>query len=105
MFFTIHNTLTEIVPFTLTVDAAALGIAEPSALAVTELVSADTVPYEVQDNLLLMQGELAPPDTVVFRLQEEPTPTPAPTSTPTATPTCTPSATQPSLFLPLIEKG
>ena len=32
LFFTVHNTLTETVPFTLTVDAAALGIAEPERL-------------------------------------------------------------------------
>ena len=70
LFFTVHNTLTEIVPFTLTVDAAALGIAEPEKLTVTELVSGNAVPYEVRDDLLLIWGELAPLDTVVFRLEE-----------------------------------
>jgi hypothetical protein len=70
LFFTVHNTLTETVLFTLTVDAAALEVAHPERLTVTELVSSDTMPYEVQGDLLLIYGELAPLDTLVFRLQD-----------------------------------
>ena len=73
-YFTVHNTLTETVPFTLTVDEAALGIANPERLTVAELVSGDAVLYEVQDDLLLIWGELAPLDTVVFQLEEKATP-------------------------------
>ncbi len=75
LYFTVHNNLTETTAFTLTVDAAALGIAEPEKLTVAELVSGDAVPYEVQGDLFLIQGELAPLDTVVFRLDESPAPT------------------------------
>ena len=60
-------------PFTLAVDAAALGIAEPEKLTVAELVSGDAVLYEVQGDLVLIWGELAPLDTVVFRLEKEAT--------------------------------
>ena len=67
LYFTVHNTLTETVPFTLTVDAAALGIAGAERLTVAELVSGDAVSYEVR-------GDLDPLDTVVFRLEEETTP-------------------------------
>jgi hypothetical protein len=70
LYFTVHNTLTETVPFTLTVDTAALGIAEPERLTMAELVSGDAVPYEVQGDILLIQGELSPLDTLVFRLEE-----------------------------------
>ncbi len=73
--FTVHNALTETTAFTLTVDAAALGIAEPERLTVTELVSGDAVPYEVQGDLVLIWGELDPLDTVVFRLDERLVPT------------------------------
>jgi hypothetical protein len=75
LFFTVHDTLTDTTPFTLTVDAAALGIAEPKRLVVTELVSGDVVSYEAQGDLLVIQGELAPLDTVVFQLQKELVPT------------------------------
>ncbi len=116
LFFTVHNTLTETVPFTLTVDAAALGVTEPTALAITELVSGDAVSYEVQGGLVLIRGELAPLGTLVFRLEEELVPTPTPTSTltltptstptPTATPMTTPTSTPTPrrLYLPLIHK-
>ena len=70
LFFTVHNTLTETVPFTLTVDATALGIAGPERLSVAELVSGDAVQHEVQGDLLPIWGELAPLDTVVFQLEE-----------------------------------
>ncbi|MBC8422453.1 MAG: hypothetical protein H8E01_00320 [Chloroflexi bacterium] len=70
LFFTVHNILTETTPFTLTVDAAALGIANPERLTVAELVSGNEVQHEVQGDLLLIWGELAPLDTVVFRLEE-----------------------------------
>ena len=56
-------------------DATALGIAVPESLAVAELVSGDAVLYEVQGDLLLIWGELAPLDTVVFRLEEGLVPT------------------------------
>ncbi len=75
LFFTVHNTLTENMPFTLTVDTAALGIANPERLTITELVSGDAVLYEVQGDLLLIWGELTPLDTVVFQLQKGPVPT------------------------------
>ena len=75
MYFTVHNTSAETMPFTLTVDAAALGIANPERLTVAELVSGDAVLYEVQDDLLLIWGELAPLDTMVFQLEKEPVPT------------------------------
>jgi hypothetical protein len=77
LYFTVHNTSTETLPFTLTVDAAALGIAEPERLNVAELVSGDAVMYEVQGDLLLIWGELAPLDTVVFQLGKELVPTTA----------------------------
>ena len=80
--------------FTLTVDAAPLGIVEPASLTITELVSGGTVPYEVQGDLLLIRGELGPLGTLVFHLQEELAPTPTPTSTPTATPSPTATATE-----------
>jgi hypothetical protein len=70
LFFTVHNTLTETTPFTLTVDTTALGVTEPARLTVTELVSGDAVPYEVQGDLLLIRGELTPLDTLVFQLQD-----------------------------------
>jgi len=75
LFFTVHSTLTETLPFTLTVDAASLGIAEPISLTVTELVSGEMVPYEVQGSLVLIRSELDPLGTLVFRLEElAPTP-------------------------------
>jgi len=74
LYFTVHNTLTETVPFTLTVDTAALGIAGPERLTVAELVSGDAVLYEVQDDLLLIWGELARLDTLAFQLEEVATP-------------------------------
>jgi hypothetical protein len=74
LYFTVHNTSTETVPFTLTVDTAALGIAGPEMLTVAELVSGDAVPYEVRGDLLVIGGELAPLDTVVFRLEERAVP-------------------------------
>ncbi len=62
-------------PFTLTVDAASLGITEPISLTVTELVSGEMVPYEVQGSLVLIRSELDPLGTLVFRLEElAPTP-------------------------------
>ncbi len=72
-------------PFTLTVDAAALGIAGPERLTVAELVSGNAVQHEVQGDLLLIWGELAPLDTVVFRLEEGLVPT--------------------TVYLPLIQKA
>ena len=97
LYFTVHNALTETVPFTLTVDAAALGIAQSTVLTVTELVSGEVVPYQVRGQLVLIRGELAPLDTMVFRLEgalvPTPTPTPTGTPTPTPTPTNTPTAT------------
>lgn len=62
-------------PFTLTVDAAALGIAGTERLTVAELVAGDAVQHEVRGNLVLIWGELAPLDTVVFRLEEGLVPT------------------------------
>ncbi len=74
LYFTVHNTSDETTPFTLTVDAAALGIAKPERLTVTELVSGDAAPHDVQGDLVLISGELARLDTVVFQLKEEATP-------------------------------
>ena len=85
LFFTVHNTLTETVPFTLTADAAAPGIAGTERLTVAELVSGNAVQHEVQGDLLLIWGELAPLDTVVFRLEEGLVPT--------------------TVYLPLIQKA
>jgi len=60
LYFTVHNTLTETVLFTLTVDAAALGIAEPERLTIAELVSGDAVLYELQGDLLLPRPTQTP---------------------------------------------
>ena len=68
LFFTLHNTLTETVACTLTVDAEALGIEHPAALTVTELVSGEEVLFEVEEGRMLIPAEVEGLGTLVFRL-------------------------------------
>ncbi len=69
-FFTIHNTVTGTVSFTLTVDAEAVGIEPSASLTVTELVSGDEMSFVVQDGQILIPTSIEGLDTYVFELQE-----------------------------------
>jgi hypothetical protein len=68
-FFTVRNTLTETAPFTLTVDAEAIGLEFAATLTVTELVSGDEVPFEVKDGQILIRASVEGLDTHVLRLR------------------------------------
>jgi hypothetical protein len=70
--FAVHNTLTQAISSTLTVDLTPLGITDPTDLTVTELVSDSPASFQVIGEQALIAANLTPLDTLVFRLRQEP---------------------------------
>jgi len=66
--FTVHNSLTTTTTYTLTIDAAALGLATTQPLTVTELVSGTIVPYTVTGGQVCLSQTIAGSDTQVYQL-------------------------------------
>ncbi len=66
--FTVHNTLTETVACTLTIDAKALQIDNPATLIVTELVSGEEMPFTVEEDKVLIAFSIEGKETRVFHL-------------------------------------
>ena len=62
------NTLTETMPFTLTVDADALGINLAASLIVTDLVSGEVVSHSVGVGQIHVSGTLAGEEARVYKL-------------------------------------
>jgi hypothetical protein len=72
VFFTVRNSATARMTYTLTIDAAALGLDTAQSLTVTELVSGTVVPVRIDASQIRINQAIAGSDTQVFHLAGSP---------------------------------